>query len=183
MNNIEQSPSNGSLNVDVTPGSRRHSTENLIGTTNGEISNSNSASSIENKVPTLSSPRSSVLVPSLSALAIENNTNEVPEVAPTSVSIRKTTISPTHQQQVPPNITAPMNTVSPTRDAGSCSPPTATSPQTAENGGSQPTTPQRPAEVIQNRNAADGESWNGKLLVGLLEICGFCSSTVTKIIA
>lgn len=181
MNNIEQSPSNGSLNVDVTPGSRRHSTENLIGTTNGEISNSNSASSIENKVPTISSPRNSVLVPSLSALAIETSANEAPEAVPT-VNIRKNTISPTHQQQVPPNTTAPMNTLSPTRDAGSCSPPT-TSPHATENGGSLPATPQRPAEVIQNRNAADGE-FNLRLKSNsYLNLIFFCSSTITKIIA
>ena len=77
MNNIEQSPSNGSLNIEAAPGSRRHSTESLIGTTNGEISNSSSANSIENKAPVISSPRNSVLVPSLAALAIDtsNSTN------------------------------------------------------------------------------------------------------------
>jgi E3 ubiquitin ligase SMURF1/2 len=188
---IEQSPSNGSLNIEPAPGSRRHSTENLIGTTNGEISNSSSTNSIENKSassPTsaapatvISSPRNSVLVhniqtntltTNLSSLAIDtNNTNtnesneihappQVTTTTPTTNSssariVSKTTnLSPTQQQQVPPNTTAPMN--GPPRDAGSRSPPTTNLSRNDESN-SQPGTPQRPAEVIQNRNAADGK--------------------------
>lgn len=187
MNNIEQSPSNGSLNIEpAAPGSRRHSSENVIGTNgNGEISNSSSANSIENKAPAISSPRNSVLVASLNALAIDtttgNDTNETvpPTVLPvaannstttttttnsnsTRIVSKPTNLSPTQQQQVPPNTTAPMNVSS--RDAGSRSPPTTTNLQTSRSeeinnssSTSQPGTPQRPAEVIQNRNAADGE--------------------------
>lgn len=193
MNNIEQSPSNGSLNTEPAPGSRRHSTENLIGTTNGEISNSSSTNSIEHKivatsptaaVPTtaISSPRNSVLVPSvqlntlttnLNLLAIDTSTaasdvNDQPTVpAATSATtnsnsariLSKTTnLSPTQQQQVPPNTTAPVTNG---RDGGSRSPPTTAIPPRADENSttSQPGTPQRPAEVIQNRNAADGELW------------------------
>ena len=188
MNNIEQSPSNGSLNQEPTPGSRRHSTENLIGTTNGgEISNSSSTHSIENKITalspttaasTVSSPRNSILVQNvntlstnLSSLAVDtNNTNDASEthqtpvtavVTPTTNSssariVSKTTnLSPTQQQQVPPNTTAPLN--GPPRDTGSRSPPTTNLQRNDDNNPSQPGTPQRPAEVIQNRNAADGE--------------------------
>lgn len=185
MNNIEQSPSNGSLNQETVPGSRRHSTENLIGTTNGEISNSSSTHSIENKItassptsaaPAISSPRNSILVQNvnsvttnLSSLAVETNANDATEthqppvttiVTPTTNSssariVSKTTnLSPTQQQQVPPNTTAPLN--GPPRDTGSRSPPT-TNLQRNDDNPSQPGTPQRPAEVIQNRNAADGE--------------------------
>lgn len=165
MKNIEQSPSNGSLNIEVALGSRRHSTENLVGTINGDISNN-----VDNKAPVISSPCNSVLVPSLAALDIDtnNSTNEEPEgQQPTTTTnsntariVSKTTnLSPTQQQQVPPNTTAPMNTLPPPRDAGSRSPPS-TNLQLSrieETSGSQPGTPQRPAEVIQNRNAADGE--------------------------
>lgn len=185
MNNIEQSPSNGSLNTEPAPGSRRHSTENLIGTTNGEISNSSSTNSIENKLssasPTtttaVSSPRNSILVQNvqlnalttnLGSLAIDTNaTNPVEAPMPlVSVSVattattnsnsariisKSTNLSPTQQQQVPPNTTAPMNGAAP----GDRSPPT-TNLQRNEDV-SAPGTPQRPAEVIQNRNAADGE--------------------------
>lgn len=188
MNNIEQSPSNGSLNQEPTTGSRRHSTENIIGTTNGEISNSSSTHSIENKIqassptsaaPAVSSPRNSVLVQNvntlttnLSSLAIDTsstNANDAIEshqppvttaVTPTTNSnsariVSKTTnLSPTQQQQVPPNTTAPLN--GPPRDTGSRSPPT-TNLQRNDDNPSQPGTPQRPAEVIQNRNAADGQ--------------------------
>lgn len=190
MNNIEQSPSNGSLNIELAPGSRRHSTENLIGTTNGgEISNSSSTNSIENKItassptsttPAISSPRNSILVQNvqlntlttnLTSLAIDTSTNTndandshqppaTTTATPTTNSssarlLNKTTnLSPTQQQQVPPNTTAPLN--GPPRDTGSRSPPT-TNLQRSEDHISQPGTPQRPAEVIQNRNAADGE--------------------------
>lgn len=191
MNNIEQSPSNGSLNTEPAPGSRRHSTENLIGITNGEISNSSSTNSIEHKIvatspttaapaTTVSSPRNSVLVPSvqlntlatnLNSLAIDTSTtasdvNEqqnVPATTSTTTNsnsariISKTTnLSPTQQQQVPPNTTAPITNG---RDGGSRSPPTTAIPPRADENTttSQPGTPQRPAEVIQNRNAADGE--------------------------
>lgn len=190
MTNIEQSPSNGSLNIEPAPGSRRHSTENLIGITNGEISNSSSTNSIEHKItvasPTvaapatvISSPRSSILVQNvqlntlttnLGSLAIDttNSTNpndaneppqQIPATATTTISnsariVNKTTnLSPTHQQQVPPNTTAPMN--GPSREGGS-SPPATNLQRNEENAPSQPGTPQRPAEVIQNRNAADG---------------------------
>lgn len=163
MNNIEQSPSNGSLNIEPAPGSRRHSTENLIGTTNGEISNSSSTNSIENKA---ASPRNSIqlntLTTNLSALVVETSVevNEPPPVVtttatPTRIVSKTTNLSPTQQQQVPPNTTAPMNGP-PRVDAGSRSPPT-TNLQRSEDNSSQPGTPQRPAEVIQNRNAADGE--------------------------
>jgi E3 ubiquitin ligase SMURF1/2 len=187
MTNIEQSPSNGSLNTEPAPGSRRHSTENLIGVTNGEISNSSSSNSIENKTassPTattaVSSPRNSILAQNvqlntlttnLGSLAIDTSSSGVvsepseshaaPQVTtsttPTTNSssariVSKTTnLSPTQQQQVPPNTTAPMN--GPPREAGSRSPPTTNLESSA-----QPGTPQRPAEVIQNRNAADGKT-------------------------
>lgn len=187
MNNIEQSPSNGSLNTEPAPGSRRHSTENLIGTTNGEISNSSSTNSIEHKIvatsPTtvapataVSSPRNSVLVPnvqadtlpaSLNLLAIDTSTtaNDQQSVPATTsattnsnsarIVSKSTNLSPTQQQQVPPNTTAPITNG---RDGGSRSPPTTNLPRAEENSTtSQPGTPQRPAEVIQNRNAADGE--------------------------
>ena len=168
MNNIEQSPSNGSLNIEPAPCSRRHSTENVIATTNGEISNSSSANSIENKAPAISSPRNSVLVANLSALAIDttnNDSSEPPPVATPATTtttcsnsariVSKTTnLSPTQQQQVPPNTTAPMNAH---RETGSRSPPATNLQTSTENVVSQPGTPQRPAEVIQNRNAADGE--------------------------
>jgi hypothetical protein len=61
-----------------------------------------------------------------------------------------------------------MNAMSPTREAGSRSPPTTN--LATENGGSQPGTPQRPAEVIQNRNAADGELESEKALVEILKV-------------
>lgn len=185
MNNIEQSPSNGSLNIEP-PGNRRHSTENLIGTTNGEISNSSSTNSIENKTTSspisaapaavISSPRNSTLVQNvqlntlstnLSSLAIDTNTtsNDVNEAHPpvntpsnnssARIVSKTTNLSPTQQQQVPPNTTAPMNG-QPRDTAGSRSPPT-TNLQRTDESPSQPGTPQRPAEVIQNRNAADGE--------------------------
>lgn len=201
MNNIEQSPSNGSLNVDSASNSRRHSTENLIGTTNGEISNSSSTNSIENKatssptsangVPAISSPRNSILVQTspintltanLSSLAIDtsinSDVNEPNHIITTSSSssnnnnnsariLSKTTnLSPTQQQQVPPNTTAPMNGNQ--RDAGSRSPPVTVAAATAtavnltpqqqrSDENSQSTTPQRPTEVIQNRNVAEGK--------------------------
>lgn len=183
MTNIEQSPSNGSLNIEPVPASRRHSTENLIGTTNGngEISNSSSTNSIENKTTTspavISSPRNSVLMPNslaanLSTLAIDTSeTNEPPvttAITTTTTSsssartVSKTTnLSPTQQQQVPPNTTAPMNGP-PRESAGSRSPPTTNLPRSEESP-SQPGTPQRPAEVIQNRNAADGESRSNRM--------------------
>lgn len=200
MNNIEQSPSNGSLNTEPAPGSRRHSTENLIGTTNGEISNSSSTNSIEHKIvaasPTtvvpataISSPRNSVLVPNvqpntlttnLNLLAIDtsttaSDTNDQQNVPATTSAttnsnsariVSKTTnLSPTHQQQVPPNTTAPITNG---RDGGSRSPPTANLPRADENSTtSQPGTPQRPAEVIQNRNAADGEFCRFPLQINL----------------
>lgn len=187
MNNIEQSPSNGSLNIEPAPGSRRHSTENLIGTTNGEISNSSSTNSIENKATASSpitagpaSPRNSILLQNLqlntlttnlSSLAVDTTTTpdasepQQPQLTTSSVTttpstatakiVNKTTnLSPTQQQQVPPNTTAPMN--GPPHEAGSRSPPT-TNLQRTEESPSQPGTPQRPAEVIQNRNAADGK--------------------------
>lgn len=181
MNNIEQSPSNGSLNIEPAPESRRHSTENVIGTTNGEISNSSSTNSIENKISTTSpttataSPRNSVLLQNvqinalptnLSSLAIDTNTSssESTEINPPLVSLsttattnsnsarivsKTTNLSPTQQQQVPPNTTAPMNGAPP----GDRSPPTTNLQRSEET----PGTPQRPAEVIQNRNAADGK--------------------------
>ena len=133
---------------------------------------------------TVSSPRNSILVQNiqqqlntltttLSSLAIDtngSNTNDVnethqqhvPAVTTTTANsnsartVSKTTnLSPTQQQQVPPNTTAPMNGPSP-REGGSRSPPTTNLQRNDENS-SQPGTPQRPAEVIQNRNAADGE--------------------------
>lgn len=198
MNNIEQSPSNGSLNIEPAPGSRRHSTENLIGTTNGgEISNSSSTNSIENKIaassptstaPAISSPRNSILVQSvqvnsltsnLTSLAIDTNstnTNDANDsqqapatttttTTPTTNSSsarlhsKTTNLSPTQQQQVPPNTTAPLN--GPPR-SGSRSPPTTNLQR--DDHVSQPGTPQRPAEVIQNRNAADGEFWSSEKL-------------------
>lgn len=198
MNNIEQSPSNGSLNIEPVPGNRRHSTENLIGNTNGEISNSSSTNSIENKTTTspttaapaavMSSPRNSILMPNvqlntlttnLSTLAIDTSTtpNDVNETHPPVTAstnsssariVSKTTnLSPTQQQQVPPNTTAPMNG-QPRDTAGSRSPPT-TNLQRTDESPSQPGTPQRPAEVIQNRNAADGEPASG------CNCCGECS--------
>lgn len=184
MNNIEQSPSNGSLNIETAPGSRRHSTENLIGTTNGEISNSSSTNSIENKLATasptnataVSSPRNSILVQNvqlnslttnLGSLAIDTNTNSIEAhspIVPVTTSTTATTnsnnarivskstnLSPTQQQQVPPNTTAPMNGA-PHSDRS----PPATNLQRSEDI-SAPGTPQRPAEVIQNRNAADAQ--------------------------
>jgi len=210
MNNIDQSPSNGSLNLESAPPvNRRHSTENVIGTTNGEgISNSSSTNSIENNKqqqssPTsangpaaLSSPRNSILLQNvqlntltanLGSLAIDTNdvisdanhqttaTTTITTTTATSNSssrhLSKTTnLSPTQQQQVPPNTTAPMNGPAPPRDAGSRSPPattvtpanatstttTTTNLQRSDADGSQPGTPQRSAEVIQNRNAAEG---------------------------
>lgn len=185
MNNIEQSPSNGSLNIETAPESRRHSTENIIGTTNGEISNSSSTNSIENKLATaspttataISSPRNSILLQNvqinaltanLGSLAIDTNMNSTdateahpplmstttPVTANSNIArtvIKTTNLSPTQQQQVPPNTTAPMNGAPPSDR----SPPT-TNLQRSEDT-SAPGTPQRPAEVIQNRNAADGE--------------------------
>jgi E3 ubiquitin ligase SMURF1/2 len=106
MNNIEQSPSNGSLNENnsnistsaTTTPNRRHSTENLIATptttTNGgEISNSSSTNSIENKAssPTNnssannnnSSPRNAAqnVTANMSSLTIETNDHSTPVVA------------------------------------------------------------------------------------------------------
>lgn len=186
MNNIEQSSSNGSLNMELSPANRRHSTENIIGqaTTNGEISNSCSSNSIENNKaassPTsavncaISSPRNSIhvqnvnnLTQHLSSLAIETNSNDSTQqqqtpqhlinpstpnaaaAATTHVRIlnKSTNLSSTQQQQVPPNITAPMNS------ERSRSPPT----NLRNEDNSFSNTPQRSAEVIQNRNATDGE--------------------------
>jgi E3 ubiquitin ligase SMURF1/2 len=136
MNNIEQSPSNGSLNIEsTTPNNRRHSAENIIGTTNGDISNSSSTNSIENKTsPTsvqnpinVSSPRNSLhvvnvqnvntLATNLGSLAIDTNSNSNTDTdlnhqhlvtANNTRILNKTTnLSPTQQQQVPPNTTAP----------------------------------------------------------------------------
>lgn len=195
MNSIEQSPSNGSLNLNtesIVTANRRHSTENIIGTTNGEISNSSSTNSIENKassptstpaVPIISSPRNSIhiqnvntLAANINSLAIDtsNNSNDVNEsnhhqshhpqpqqqstAASTAISnnnniriLNKTTnLSPTQQQQVPPNTTAPMNC-----DRSRTSPTNLHQRNNSEDN-SQNNTPQRSAEVIQNRNATDG---------------------------
>lgn len=196
MNNIEQSPSNGSLNAVVESstnctGTRRHSTENLIGTTttnNGEISNSSSTNSIENK--SLSSPTSNVpinnggsnvasprnlqnqITVNMNSLTIDinnsnenNNTSSAAVIATNRILNKSTTtnLSPTQQQQVPPNTTAPMNERSrsppvnlhqrsASHDDTTQSTPTTNPPAS--------TTPQRSAEVIQNRNATDGKKNN-----------------------
>lgn len=202
MTNIEQSPSNGSLNVESSiTTNRRHSTENVIGTTNGEISNSSSTNSIENKA---SSPISNVpsnnnnlnnnnnnssasprniqnqVTVNMSSLTIDtNNGNANDHTISSSVTasnnnnnnnnriLNKTTttttnLSPTQQQQVPPNTTAPMNerSRSPPANVHQRSASQDDTQSTPNNTTNASTTPQRSAEVIQNRNATDGKSLN-----------------------
>lgn len=167
LNYIEQSPSNGSLNESEH---RNLSSENLISLQNGSeitITTSKSSNSInENKNPT--SPKNTaiqVLTNNLTSLAIEgmseentitstanitaNSTNVTPAAAvtPSHTRIVNKTIttnlsSPTHQQQVPPNTTAPMS------NAGNRSPPTSDTSVTAN---------RSTTDNSQNRNAAEGE--------------------------
>jgi len=165
LNNIEQSPSNGSLNESEH---RNLSSENLISLQNGsEITTSKSSNSItDNKNP--ASPKNTqALTNSLSALAIEPKSDENTVITSTSNTtaatngvtpaaavtpshtrnVNKTITtnlsSPTHQQQVPPNTTAPMS------NAGNRSPPTA-----ADTSG----TPNRStSDNSQSRSAAEGE--------------------------
>lgn len=124
MNNIEQSPSNGSLNDNnsnisaTTTPNRRHSTENLIANptapTNGEISNSSSTNSIENKAssPTATSNNNNNaavqnLTTNLNSLTIDTNSNDhsTPATAVNCSNNRiinkstTTNLSPTQQQQ------------------------------------------------------------------------------------
>ena len=153
-------------------------------TTIGDISNSSSTNSIENKAssPTsanpisaiISSPRNSIhiqnvnnLASNLSSLAIENinssDSNQPQQQQQhnlTSANVnnsvrilnKSTNLSPTQQQQVPPNINP--NFTAPINCERSRSPPTNLQQSNDEN--SHPSTPQRSAEVIQNRNATDG---------------------------
>jgi E3 ubiquitin ligase SMURF1/2 len=209
MNNIEQSPSNGSLNAVEHPSTpnRRHSTENLIGTptaTNGEISNSSSTNSIENKTSTVSSPTSNTsprtvqnLTVNMSTLTIDtspssnnnnsNDTNSTAAVASNRILNKTTTnLSPTQQQQVPPNTTAPMNersrsppTILHQRSSSQDDSAVATSTNNNNNNNST-STPQRSAEVIQNRNATDGKyliyTKPLRFLRHLLNHCFYCTA-------
>lgn len=161
LNNIEQSPSNGSLNESEH---RNLSSENLISLQNGtEITTSKSSSSIaDNKNPTSPKITPQTLTNSLSALVIEPKseensssttvavTNGVQPAAAVTPShtrnVNKTIAnnlsSPTHQQQVPPNTTAPMS------NAGNRSPPTSDTSAT----------PNRlTSDNSQSRSAAEGE--------------------------
>lgn len=165
----------GTTNGEISNSSSTNSIEN----------NKMNASSPTSAAPAISSPRNSILVQNmqlntlaanLSSLAVDtnNSTNTNDHVnnihqtlvttaaTPTTNSnstrtVSKTTnLSPTQHQQVPPNTTAPLN--GPPRDTGSRSPPT-TNLQRSDDYSSQPGTPQRPAEVIQNRNASsEGEN-------------------------
>lgn len=181
--NIEQAPGSRRHSTENLIGTTNGEISNSSSTTSIE-NNKITASSPTSAAPTISSPRNSILVQNvqlntlaanLSSLAIDtnNSTNTNDSVnethqplvttaaTPTTNSnsariVSKTTnLSPTQHQQVPPNTTAPLN--GPPRDTGSRSPPT-TNLQRSDDYSSQPGTPQRPAEVIQNRNAAEGEN-------------------------
>jgi E3 ubiquitin ligase SMURF1/2 len=181
MNNIEQSPSNGSLNESIQ---RNLSSENLISLNgNGEITISKSSNSINennknnatttnnnnnnNKPPSPKNTSIQTLTNNLVSLTIDGKNNEenittttttsstisTPTPSTTVVSSHTRNVnknlatnlsSPIHQQQVPPNTTAPMSN----NNVGNRSPPT------IEIGTQQnPRTP----DNSQNRNAVDGK--------------------------
>lgn len=186
MNNIEQSPSNGSLNESIQ---RNLSSENLISINgNGEITMSKSSNSINennknsnsnattttnnnnnnnniNKPPSPKNTTLQALTNNLVSLTIDGKSNDenLTITTTTTSSTPTTTVvtshtrnvnkisatnlsSPIHQQQVPPNTTAPMSN---TNSVGNRSPPT------IEIGPQQnPRTP----DNSQNRNAVEGEN-------------------------
>lgn len=167
LNNIEQSPSNGSLNESEH---RNLSSENLISLQNGsEITTSKSASSIADNKNNPTSPKSvPALTGSLNALALEGNKSDDNSNSSTTApsngnapspivvtpshtrNINKTITtnlaSPTHQQ-VPPNTTAPNNAAVVAAIGNRSSPPVDAS-----------STPNRStSDNSQGRCAAEGE--------------------------
>lgn len=189
MNNIEQSPSNGSLNNESIQ--RNSSSENLISLSNGEITTSKSSNSInENKIvtpilaPTITSttttpnkppsPKNNnssiqALTNNLVSLTIEgkNEENSTTSTPTTPASMTPaTTVVPSHTRNVNKNLST--NLSSPIYQQQV--PPNTTAPMNNNIGNRSPPTIEigpRTPDASQNRNAAEGNFVNRNVFINI----------------